>query len=104
MSRLNVEYKGKWSNFCTIVDAFVIPFVDKDVYGEWHMQTYQTTKTFGSVNFDVSTITMEDAVLSVSLNRTRKETIDSLLEITGLEEDEIIALVDQYGSPRELDT
>lgn len=85
MGRYNVEYKGKWAAFSTIIDAFITEFMDKEKYEEWRKEEY------GRDNYvpveEAAIKTMEEATFSIRLNRSHDQALECLRE-SGLPEDE----------------
>ena len=85
MGRCNVEYKGKWAAFSTIVDDFITKFMEKEEYEQWCLEEY------GRANFvpvkKATADEIEDIVFSIRLNRTHEQAFKCLL-VAGLSENE----------------
>ena len=97
MSNYNVEYNGKWACFSTISDGFITLFMSKEDYEMWYKMKYNTN----DVSKIKSGMSMEDAIFSISLNRTREDALKCLKEC-GLPEKECEDLFydmlsNQYG-------
>ena len=90
MPRYNVEHNGRWACFSSIVDAFITEFTNKESYENWRKSEYGTHDYEPAENRNRKT--MEEAVFSTSLNRSRKEWIACLLEC-GLPQNEVDKLV-----------
>lgn len=85
MGKCNVEYKGKWAAFSTIVDAFITEFMDKEKYEEWRKEEY------GKANYvpveEAGINKIEDVIFSIRLNRSHEQASECLQE-TGLSKEE----------------
>ena len=96
MSRYNVEHKGKWACFSTISDSFITEFVDKEIYEAWRKEEYGRAGYSPLDERGVNIMSIEEAVHSISLNRTYTETVEVLIE-TGIDEKEASELAKNYG-------
>jgi hypothetical protein len=94
MPRYNVEYKGKWACFSSIVDAFITNFMDKEAYEQWRRIQY------GIADYRLAEkcnmMTMEEAVFSLTLNRSESEAIENIVS-AGIQESEAADLFRKYG-------
>lgn len=90
MGRILVEHNGKYAEFSTIVDNFIVPFMDKEEYESWAKTEY------GRLNYKPVEIRRKmkfvDAVNFICMNRTKEESVQCLCKI-GLEETEARKLV-----------
>ncbi len=84
LGRYNVEYKGKWAAFSTIVDAFITEFMDKEKYEEWRKEEYGRSNYVPVEEAAIETI--EDATFSIRLNRNHDHALECLKE-SGLSKD-----------------
>jgi len=100
MPRYNVEYNGKWATFSTISDGFVTEFVGKEEYEKWRLEEYGRAGYKPAEQCNM--MTMAEAISSASLNLSKKDIINNLVEV-GLTEDEAVALwkAHKRGSARE---
>lgn len=79
MPRYNVKNsKGQWACFSSIVDKFVTPFMPKDEYEQWRIKEYNYTEKDYVPAEKCNTMTLEEAIFSLSLNHTDKEIIENL--------------------------
>lgn len=90
MPRFNVEYKGQWACFSSVSDSFITTFGDRASYEKWRIAEYgkncdPTEKS--------NSATMEQAVFSMRLNRSREKALQLLLEC-GLTEKDSVELLD----------
>lgn len=83
MGRCNVEYKGKYASFSSIVDAFITEFMSKEDYEAWRLLEYG--KNLRPIEFNMKS--MDDVSFSIRLNRSHDEAIECLLEC-GLSKEE----------------
>ena len=83
MGRCNVEYKGKYASFSSIVDAFITEFMTKEDYEEWRKSEYG--KNLRPIEFNLKSI--DDVSFSIRLNRSHNEALECLLE-SGLSKEE----------------
>lgn len=83
MGRCNVEYKGKYASFSSIVDAFITEFMSKEDYETWELLEYG--KNLRPIEFNMKS--MGDVSFSIRLNRSHDEAIECLLEC-GLSKEE----------------
>ena len=90
MARYNVEHNGKWACFSSIPEGFISDFMDKDAYEEWRKQEYGPTDH--TLAEECNRMTIEDAALYISMNRTRKYAFECLLEC-GLPKPECMRLM-----------
>lgn len=79
MPRYNVKNsKDQWACFSSIVDKFVTPFMSKDEYEQWRIKEYNYTEKDYVPAEKCNTMTLEEAIFSLSLNHTDKEIIENL--------------------------
>lgn len=83
MGRCNVEYKGNYASFSSIVDAFITEFMNKEDYESWRSLEYG--KNLRPIEFNMKS--MDDVSFSIRLNRSHDEAIKCLLEC-GLSKEE----------------
>lgn len=74
MPRYNVQHNGKWACFSSVVDDFVTEFMDKSAYEDWRKCEYGVAELRNLMS-------IEDAVFSITLNRSRDEALHSLEEV-----------------------
>jgi hypothetical protein len=78
MPRFNVEHNGKWACFSTISDGFVTNFMDRAEYEKWRLEEYGRANYVPAEECNIYTIA--DAVNARSLNHSKKETIENIVE------------------------
>ncbi len=92
MGRILVEHNGKYAEFSTIVDNFIVPFMDKEEYESWAKTEY------GRLNYKPVEIRRKlgfmEAIIFICLNRTKEESVQCLCE-AGIEETEAIKIVSE---------
>lgn len=93
MSRLNIEYNGKWACFSSIVDSFITPFMDKESYDKWRKKEYGIYHTPIKEH---NTITIKEAVSNIRLNRDSEETLKILID-SGISENEAKTFVNEIN-------
>lgn len=100
MPRYNVEYKGRWACFSSIVDDFISSFMNQNDYEEWRKNEYgKDYSPLGKCNM----ATIHDATWSIRLNRTHDKTIQSLQEcgLSEIESHQILREVERrHYSPK----
>ncbi len=73
MPRYNVEHKGKWACFSTIVDEFITPFMRRRRYDRWRLKEY------GRAGFypleETNLMTYEEALEAMEIRRLGDETV-----------------------------
>lgn len=80
MPRYNVKNsKGKWACFSSIIDEFITPFMSKDEYEKWRIKEYNYTEKDYEPAEKCNTMTIEEAIFSLSLNHTDKAIIENLV-------------------------
>lgn len=79
MPRYNVKNsEGKWACFSSIIDEFVTPFMPKDEYEKWRIKEYNYTEKDYEPAENCNTMTVEEAIFSLSLNHTGKQILENL--------------------------
>lgn len=79
MPKYNVKNsKGEWACFSGIIDEFVTSFMPKDVYEKWRIKEYNYTEKDYEPAEKCNTMTLEEALFSLSLNHTDKAIIENL--------------------------
>lgn len=78
MPRCNVESGGQWACFSTITDDFVTPFMPKEEYESWRKKEYEGQ--FITPLDRTSRMTLQDALMQLSLNRTDEEIMQCMRE------------------------
>lgn len=79
MPRYNVKNaNGKWACFSSIIDEFVTPFMPKDEYEKWRIKEYNYTEKDYEPAENCNTMTVEEAIFSLSLNHTGKQILENL--------------------------
>lgn len=79
MPRYNVKNaNGKWACFSSIIDEFVTPFMPKDEYEKWRIKEYNYTEKDYEPAENCNTMTVEEAIFSLSLNHTGKQILKNL--------------------------
>lgn len=90
MGRILVEHNGEYAEFSTIVENFIIPFMDKEEYESWARTEYG--RLYYKPVEKREKMKFVDAVNFICMNRTKEESVQCLCEI-GLEETEARKLV-----------
>lgn len=78
MPRYNVNYNDLWACFSSICDNFITRFTDKQSYENWRKEEYGLRDYEPAEKRNM--MSMEDAVHSIRLNRTKEDTIQCLLD------------------------
>ena len=86
MPRFNVEHNGKWACFSTIPELFITNFVEKSEYENWRLEEY------GRANYipveQCNKYSISEAIFKASLNHSKEEVIENLVNEAGLEQAE----------------
>lgn len=100
MGRQYVKYKNKWAVFSSVSDGFITRFMTEEEINKWREKEYGTLST----SKEKAMRSMEDALYSIRLNRTHKESVEELID-ADLNEKEAEKLIDdlenKYYKPKE---
>lgn len=90
MGLVLVEHKGEYAEFSTIVEKFIIPFMDKEEYESWARTKYG--RLYYKPVEEREKMKFVDAVNFICMNWTKEESVKCLCEV-GLSEAEAEKLV-----------
>lgn len=90
MGRVLVEHNGEYAEFSTIVENFIIPFMNKEEYESWARTEYG--RLYYKPVEEREKMKFVDAVNLICMNRTKEESVKCLCEV-GLSEAEAEKLV-----------